>query len=74
MPLYEYYCPHCELTFELRRPFSQADDPAPCPQCQAEDTKRMLSTFVCMSQGGTSASSGGGCSGCSASSCAGCKR
>ena len=47
MPLYEYYCPHCGLTFEKLRPFSQAEAPMRCPGCQGEDTRRMIS--VCAS-------------------------
>lgn len=33
MPIYEYFCFKCELEFELKRPLSDAGEPAPCPQC-----------------------------------------
>ena len=51
MPLYEYYCPHCDIKFDLLRPFSRADAPAPCPECRGEDTKRAISLFASFSRG-----------------------
>jgi putative FmdB family regulatory protein len=76
MPLYEYYCPHCDLTFDKLRPFSQADAPIQCPDCGGEDVQRRLSRFACFTTGSDGSvravSGGGGCAGCSASSCAGC--
>mgnify|MGYP001138509135 CR=1 FL=1 len=77
MPLYEYYCPHCDKKFDKLRPFSQADAPAPRPECGGEDTKRAISTFASFSKGseGSTIAVGGGssCAGCAAQSCAGCK-
>ena len=78
MPLYEYRCPHCEITFDMLRPFSKADAPATCPQCKGDDTKRCVSRVAFIrrnSDGSASASSGGGhnCAGCSLGSCAGCR-
>ncbi len=76
MPIYEYVCPHCEIKFELLRPFSKADEPAICPECKGRDTKRAISRFAAFSKGsdGDSASvgGGGGCAGCASHSCAGC--
>ena len=37
MPIYEYVCPRCKTEFEVIRPFSEADKPAKCPQCNSED-------------------------------------
>lgn len=45
MPIYEYRCPDCGKDFELMRPFSEADEPAPCPDCGAKG-ERMLSVFA----------------------------
>lgn len=74
MPRYEYRCKACGSTFEMRRPMSQSDAPAPpCPQGH-EDTVKLLST---VSVGGTASpsspspgssapsapSQGGGCCG-----------
>ena len=42
MPLYDYHCTECELTFEVSRSFADADVPAHCPMCD-EPAKRQLS-------------------------------
>ena len=78
MPIYEYHCARCDVTFDLLRPLCKADEPATCPECQGQDTERHLSCFAFLggngSDSGESASRGGGCAGCSANSCATCKR
>ena len=69
MPLYEFRCRTCDDTFEVRRPMSQASDPAMCPQGH-DDAVRLLSVFANVG-GGTSGSSpsaaaprpAGGCGG-----------
>jgi len=76
MPLYEYYCPDCDLKFEQIRPVSQANGDATCPRCQ-QPAKRKLSTFASFSrdESGLStplAGSGNSCAGCNASSCSTC--
>jgi putative FmdB family regulatory protein len=67
MPLYEFRCRTCDEPFEVRRPMSQANDPATCPAGHA-DSVRLLSVFA--SVGAPSGSSpaptatprmGGGC-------------
>jgi len=45
MPTYEYFCPQCRQEFELMRPFSQAEAPAPCPKCGTPGEK-LLSVFA----------------------------
>ena len=45
MPIYEYYCADCQVEFELTRPISRMDDPAPCKTCGKEG-KRQLSYFT----------------------------
>jgi len=45
MPIYEYRCPQCGQDFELMRPFSQADEPAPCPSCGSSGEK-LISVFA----------------------------
>jgi putative FmdB family regulatory protein len=68
MPRYEYRCRTCGATYEMRRPMSQSDAPAPpCPP-RHHDAVKLLST---VSVGGTAASpapsapagGGGGCCG-----------
>jgi len=76
MPIYEYFCPNCNLKFELLRPLSQSDEIVSCPHCH-NGAKRMFSSFASFSKGteGVSAPIGGSspCSMCSAMSCAACK-
>ena len=31
MPKYDFRCPKCGVTFEVRRPLSEATNPAHCP-------------------------------------------
>lgn len=45
MPLYEFRCRTCDDTFEVRRPMSEAGDPATCPQGHP-DAVRLLSVFA----------------------------
>ena len=47
MPLYEYYCQHCNGVFEALRPISEAALPAPCPACQ-RDGQRIMSSFMAL--------------------------
>ncbi|HID85947.1 MAG TPA: zinc ribbon domain-containing protein [Anaerolineae bacterium] len=74
MPIYEYRCQSCQTRFELRRSFSQADDPVTCPQCQSGEVQRLISSFIALSSGseGTTALGGSACSTCAATSCAAC--
>ena len=45
MPVYEYYCDGCQHRFELMRPVSKFDEPAPCPSCGVPGQRR-LSSFA----------------------------
>ena len=45
MPIYEYRCSKCSKDFELMRPFSQADEPALCPDCGVAG-ERLISIFA----------------------------
>ncbi len=45
MPLYEYWCPKCEIEFELMRRMDQLDDLASCPRC-GEQTEKLVSAFA----------------------------
>lgn len=33
MPVYEFFCKHCDGIFEAMKQVSAASDPAPCPVC-----------------------------------------
>jgi len=43
MPIYEYYCPECEITFEKRKSFSEADSPVDCIACDYTNAQRKIS-------------------------------
>lgn len=45
MPLYEYKCRTCESTFEVRRPMSESNLPATCPDGH-DGAVRLLSVFA----------------------------
>jgi putative FmdB family regulatory protein len=71
MPIYEFYCDHCEVQFEE---LVRNGDKPRCPACSTNDVRRLLSRFAVHS---TSANLGGGgasksCSSCAGSSCATC--
>ncbi len=44
MPIYEYYCAHCDAEYEVMKSVSQIDEPAPCQVC-GQPGRRQLSTF-----------------------------
>ena len=76
MPIYEYFCPDCDLKFELLRPLGQLDETTPCPNCNT-NAERMLSRFTSFSKNAegmsTPINGSSSCSTCSATSCASCK-
>jgi putative FmdB family regulatory protein len=45
MALYEYRCRTCDTTFELRRPMSESNAPATCPEGH-DGAVRVLSVFA----------------------------
>jgi putative FmdB family regulatory protein len=55
MPFYDFVCNQCSHAFTLRRKFDEMDDPAACPECKTEDTKRQISIFYATNTGGTTA-------------------
>ncbi|HEY8490870.1 MAG TPA: zinc ribbon domain-containing protein [Dehalococcoidia bacterium] len=46
MPLYEYYCEHCDGIFEALRPMREASDPVPCPVCDRDGQRVMPTSFA----------------------------
>jgi len=75
MPIYEYFCAHCNFKFELLRSLDQSGEAALCPNCH-DSAMRVFSSFNALS-GGTgempaSAGKSNPCSTCSALSCATC--
>lgn len=45
MPLYEYYCAHCQQEFQLIRLVAQAGAPGECAVC-GQPGQRQLSNFA----------------------------
>jgi putative FmdB family regulatory protein len=70
MPIYEYTCEECELTFEE---LVRNGVPVACPTCGSGHVRRLLSRFAVHSsspdKGGRGAKN---CSTCAGSSCATC--
>ncbi len=72
MPLYEYQCEACGTKFDMRRSIQASDDPAQCPNCTSNQSKRQVSLFISFTKGAAgSESSGGGCGCGGACSCGG---
>ena len=46
MPLYEYHCNNCGEAFEKMVRISEADLGHACPNCESEDTEKMISTIA----------------------------
>ncbi len=46
MPLYEYYCEHCNGIFEALRPMREASKPCPCPLCERDSQRIMPTSFA----------------------------
>jgi putative FmdB family regulatory protein len=63
VPIYEYYCPDCDVEFEKLVRLSEANAAQDCPDCGGRHTQKKLSTFA------TSGGSTG--KGAAASSCGG---
>lgn len=68
MPLYEYDCPECSRSFELRLPMAEANT-ATCPHCGSQHPKRHLARVAIKTsaasetRGAEHGSSGCGCGG-----------
>ena len=61
MPIYEYYCPECDVEFEKLVKLAEANAVQDCPECGGRHTQKKLSVFA-TSGGSTGA-------GAAASSC-----
>ena len=46
MPIYGFHCADCDCVFELQRKIAERDEPAKCPGCGSEKTKRDFGSFV----------------------------
>ena len=51
MPTYDFRCPACAATFEEKRSFARADEPAVCPQCGDTHAAKTISSVQFFSPG-----------------------
>ena len=51
MPTYDFHCPACAATFEEKRSFARADEPAVCPQCGDTHAAKTISSVQFFSPG-----------------------
>ena len=66
MPMYEYFCPDCNVRFEklIRHATPEnAEGGIACPTCAQTETRRVLSVFAAVTSSGSSAPMDGGCCG-----------
>ncbi|MFQ6103684.1 MAG: zinc ribbon domain-containing protein [Candidatus Glassbacteria bacterium] len=71
MPIYEYICLECGISFE--RLHLSGNNEVNCPSCSSSRIEREMSVFGFHSQGGTQKAQSSGCTGCASSSCSTCK-
>jgi putative FmdB family regulatory protein len=77
MPIYEYHCSDCDVTFSKLRSMSNADAPVDCERCQGHNVKRGLSRIarVMSANGGSNSgqtAGSGGCGHCGSHDCGSC--
>ncbi len=77
MPLYEFICLKCAQTFDELRSMDDRGEPAVCPNCGAEQTRRGVSSFAAFGSGERESRAVAGSSPCSEcvsspTVCAGC--
>ena len=46
VPIYEYYCPDCDVEFERLVKLSEANAAQDCPECGGRHTQKKLSVFA----------------------------
>jgi putative FmdB family regulatory protein len=46
MPIYEFYCDHCNIIFNFLSRRIDTDTVPPCPKCSREGLERRVSTFA----------------------------
>jgi putative FmdB family regulatory protein len=45
MPIYEYQCTQCGKSFEVRQSIGEDSSRLKCPECKAENPRRLFSSF-----------------------------
>jgi len=76
MPIYEFRCNKCDMTFE-ELCFNQKDtEKVTCPECNNKQVERLMSAFGFVSgksSTSTNSSSSSACNSCRETSCSSCK-
>ncbi|MGE3074243.1 MAG: FmdB family zinc ribbon protein [Dehalococcoidia bacterium] len=57
VPLYDYRCEPCDLTFEAARSFADSDVPAHCPMCDAIAARQLSVPMTTFTRGAAAGSS-----------------
>jgi len=53
MPIYEYQCTQCGEKLTVRQSIGEDGSQLKCPKCNADNLKRLISSFFGRSQGGS---------------------
>ncbi len=48
MPIYEYHCKNCEVTFEVMKSFSSYKKTEKCPTCKKNSVRHFAGNKVCL--------------------------
>lgn len=74
MPIFEYDCNSCGVSFEKLVRVNAGTDKVACPKCNSRKIRKRMSTFAHAVAGGSSTpkSSGHSCSGNCSGGCKGC--
>jgi putative FmdB family regulatory protein len=75
MPIFEYWCKHCQIKFEeFLFPFEREKKPT-CPHCGEKETEKLFSAFGFRSGGEFTPSTGSSsCESCSSKQCTSCAK
>ncbi len=76
MPIYEFRCQACGHKFDKLCSLGETGQNVPCPQCQANNSQRIMSGFAAKSVGknglSTPMGGAGSCGTCSGGNCSTC--
>jgi len=79
MAVYDYLCKSCKATFQVRKPMAEANTAESCPECQSQDTQRLISLVAIFSNSSDgqkrAVAAGPSCAGCglAATGCSTCR-
>ncbi len=73
MPIYEYDCPTCGVSFEKLVRSTASASKVTCPRCNSRKVKKRMSTFAHSVAGGSSTPKSEGASCSCGGNCGGCK-